>query len=242
MFVAPIAVVVAWAPATWSPRRREPSPPIATRSAVLSAPGGTVRTRRHHGAVNNRTLPRPGSPVPLADDPDLRIHSAHAEALAAEILTLVLRLVADRNTFLIIDVGSPDRYVQVLTHDGSRVWAETVGDRFLPSDAPLTPDQVNRLVRLGWEPPAVDGFGNWTRCWEHVDLAELAQLLTLTLVTVHHLTDPSKSTVTACSASPPSSPTPRVASSDDADADADGRLPGRRRRRRPGLEMRGRTA
>lgn len=133
----------------------------------------------------------------LVDDPDLALHSVHAEALAMELRALLERLVADTRTFLIVDVGDRGRFVQVITCDGTRLHAESVGDAFVGEAAPLDDAERDELARLGWEPPDRDGCVNWSVGWDPPDLDDAAQLLALTLSRVHHLTDPADALLTA---------------------------------------------
>jgi hypothetical protein len=136
--------------------------------------------------------------VALVDEPVLQLRNSHAEPLAAELFTMFTRMLADRFTYVIFEVGSDNRYVQVLVNDGTGICAESVGDRYLNEMASLTEAEQAELIRLGWEPPEAGEYaGNWFRCWSPPDLADLVQLVALTLCRVHRLIDPALVTITA---------------------------------------------
>jgi hypothetical protein len=142
------------------------------------------------------------APLPLTEDPDLRVHSAHAESLAREISALFNRLLDDRHTYLILEVRPSGRYVQAITFDGVALQVESVGSRFIHSGQPLDVRQSDDLLRLGWNPPELDvhDFGNCFRRWDAVggaDVAEIGQLLALTLIRVHGLECPDDLVVSA---------------------------------------------
>lgn len=142
----------------------------------------------------------------LVDEPDLRLHHTHAEPLAAEITSLLDRLIADTMTFVIIEVGDPEanRYLQFLTYDGRTMIAESVGDENLAPGFGLTGAERQKLTRLGWNPPeGARRAGNYWRRWEPPDPFDAGQLAALTLIRVHHLTDPAQAVITAADAQPP---------------------------------------
>ena len=59
------------------------------------------------------------------------------------------------------------RYVQFLTHDGSWLRGEVVGDRHLGGHDPLSADEQQRLSDIGWNPPGDHGddCGNFWVDW-----------------------------------------------------------------------------
>lgn len=135
--------------------------------------------------------------VPLARDPELRLHHTHAEPLAAEIAVILDRLITDRYTFVIIAVGpAPNRFVQFLTEDGTTLWGEAVGERHAED---LDARQSLELLRLGWRSPDEEPkhAGNYWRRWEPPDILDAAQLAALTLIKVHGLDHPERAELVA---------------------------------------------
>lgn len=162
----------------------------------------------HHDNAAN------GGRIRLTHDPNLRLHHVHAEPLAAEITGLLQRLIEDTMTFVIIEVGPAhaNRYLQFLTYDGTALLAESVGDDYLEPGFELTGGERQKLARLNWNPPTPgEHTGNYWRRWAPPDPADAGQLAALTLIRVHHLTDPAQVVITAADAQPPVN--------DDADLD-----------------------
>jgi hypothetical protein len=77
------------------------------------------------------------------------------------------RMVAEGWTYLVLEVSGTGRYVQFLTHDGSWLRGEVVGDRYLDEHTALSADEHQRLVDIGWNPPGDRGdeSGNYWVDW-----------------------------------------------------------------------------
>ncbi len=79
------------------------------------------------------------------------------------------RMLLEGWSYLIVQLGHDGRYVQFLTHDGSWLRCEAVGDRYL-GEAPLSRTERDALASLGWDDPSPDPDG----CGNHsMDLGEV---------------------------------------------------------------------
>jgi hypothetical protein len=80
-------------------------------------------------------------------------------------------MLAEGWTYLILEISGTGRYVQFLTHEGSWLRGEAVGDRYLADHDLLSPDEHQRLRDLGWNPPGdeSDECGNHWVDWGHDD-------------------------------------------------------------------------
>jgi len=138
-----------------------------------------------------------GERIPLADERGLRFHHVHVEALAAEITVMLDRLVSDRHTFAIFEVGTDrNHYLQFISEDGTRLLGEAVGERHAPD---IDARQQLQLMRLGWRLPDEEPncAGNYWRKWEPPDILDAAQLAALTLVKVYGLDRPDRASIRA---------------------------------------------
>lgn len=117
-------------------------------------------------------------------------------------LTAALARLED-GSFLILSApagdGGPGYYVQFAryrTPDGSaeQLRAEAVGNEHLAPAAVLSPGQVRRLGRLGWQRPSRGGHArNYTRTWPvPVPAGEVAQLAVATLRDVYGVEGPDR--------------------------------------------------
>ena len=76
-------------------------------------------------------------------------------------------MLVDGWTYLIVEVSGTGRYVQFLTHDGSWLRGEVVGDRHLGGHDPLSAHERERLSDMGWIAPddRDDDCGNFWVDW-----------------------------------------------------------------------------
>jgi hypothetical protein len=117
-----------------------------------------------------------GGPTPVEtggrlETEQLRLFGAQREDVELQVAGWLRRMLADGWTYLILEVAGTGRYVQFLTHEGSWLRGEAVGDRYLEGHDPLSPDERRRLVDLGWNPPGddPDECGNFWVDWGHDD-------------------------------------------------------------------------
>ncbi len=143
----------------------------------------------------------PAGRPPLSAEDGLRLHHAHAEPLAAELAELLTRLIDDRHTFVVVEAGVTNRFVQFIACEGEWLRAESVGNRYLDGDALTLRDELE-LARLGWNSPETDDgdCGNYWRMWDPPNVLDAAQLAALTLCRVHRLTAPGHAMLTAARA------------------------------------------
>lgn len=101
------------------------------------------------------------------DQEHLRLVSADREQLELQLGGWFRRLLADGDTYLVIEVTGTGRYVQFVTRDDTWLRGEVVGNRYLAGLAMLDPDQHQRLVDIGWNPPGDRGdeSGNYWVEW-----------------------------------------------------------------------------
>ncbi len=148
------------------------TPEVVTSSEVV--PSRSVCEELPGQAVLRTQKPTIGERIPLALEPGLRFHDVHAEALAAEIAVMLDRLVSDRHTFVIFEVGTGrNHFVQFISEGGTRLLGEAVGERHAPD---LDARQQLQLMRLGWRLPEEEPncAGNYWRKWEPPDLLDAA--------------------------------------------------------------------
>ncbi len=123
-----------------------------------------------------------GSAVPVEsatrlEDEHLVLVGTEREALELQLGGWIRRLLGEGWTYLVLEVTGTGRYVQFLTHDGSWLRGEVVGDRYLDGHEPLSDEEHQRLVDVGWNTPASsdDGCGNywveWTPDPDRTDMA-----------------------------------------------------------------------
>jgi hypothetical protein len=101
----------------------------------------------------------------------LQLVGSEREDLELQIGGWLRRMLAEGWTYLILEKIGTGRYVQFLTHEGSWLRGEAVGDRYLQGHAPISPDEHQRLCDLGWNPPEDEpgGCGNYWVDWGHDD-------------------------------------------------------------------------
>jgi hypothetical protein len=84
------------------------------------------------------------------------------------------RMLTEGWTYLILEMSGTGRYVQFLTHDGSWLRGEVVGDRYLEGHRRISADEHQRLVDLGWNAPGEhdDESGNYWVDWGDAEEAD----------------------------------------------------------------------
>lgn len=77
------------------------------------------------------------------------------------------RMVREGWTYLVLEITGTGRYVQFLTHDGSWLRGEVVGDRYLGAEQAMTAEERERLADVGWNSPGShdDDCGNHWVDW-----------------------------------------------------------------------------
>ncbi len=97
----------------------------------------------------------------------LELFSGDPEDVELQLGGWLRRMLVDGWTYLIIEVSGTGRYVQFLTHDGSWLRGEVVGDRHLGGHDPLSADECERLSDMGWIAPNddEDDCGNYWVDW-----------------------------------------------------------------------------
>ena len=101
----------------------------------------------------------------------LELFSADPEDVELQLGGWLRRMLVDGWTYLVVELSGTGRYVQFLTHDGSWLRGEVVGDRHLCGHDPLTDDERQRLCDLGWNAPGEDedDCGNFWVDWGEDD-------------------------------------------------------------------------
>jgi len=135
-----------------------------------------------------------GSPPLAQDRPRLRVHDR--AGITAQVGGWLQRMLAEGDTYLLLEVGDRHRYVQFATHDGRWLRGEVVGPVQVP-DHPLTPAELAAIRDVGWnDPHGGAGGGNFWFEWgdpdtgEAVDLDDAAELAAATLCVAFAPLDP----------------------------------------------------
>lgn len=97
----------------------------------------------------------------------LELFSVDRELVELQLGGWLRRVLTDGWSYLILELAGTGRYVQFLTHDGSWLRGEVVGDRHLDGHDPLSEDEQQRLSDVGWNAPGErgDDCGNFWVDW-----------------------------------------------------------------------------
>lgn len=106
------------------------------------------------------------------EDETVELHHSDPIGISLEIGGWLRRMLHERYTYLILEVGDDNRYVQFVTHDGTWLRGEVVGPSQV-ADVPLTDAELASIRSIGWQPPA-DGsaVANFWMEWGDPDTGE----------------------------------------------------------------------
>ena len=116
------------------------------------------------GAIGND--PAPVETDDRLEHEHLELFDAERESTELQIAGWLRRMITEGWTYLIMEVADTGRYVQFLTHDGSWVRGEVVGDRYLEHHESMSPAEHRALCDIGWNAPGGDDdCGNYWVDW-----------------------------------------------------------------------------